>query len=172
MASRNRKETFSAERTHHDTAVEAVRSDSDNDVFAVTIQDLGARNHETIGISISGVESVNVGTLASGPLTERDAIFVSGLFDGVRLSSCIGFIAFDIVAGNENTITGDNLTRLEEDDVTDKQFLDVDDALGTGADHLDATSLLLAFEDQELPFLLPIIDGTDRDLWKWEYGRE
>ena len=69
-------------------------------------------------MGIGGIEHMDIGTLAFGLLPERDAIFVADLFDGIQLSSCTGFVTLDIVAGNEDTVTGNDLTGFEEGDVT------------------------------------------------------
>jgi hypothetical protein len=107
-------------RTHHDTTVETLLTDSDNDILAVTFEDLGTRNHETIGAGVGDAESVNVGALPSGQFPERNAVIVGDLLDGIGLSSGTGFVAPDVVAGNEYTIARDDLTGLEKGDVTDE----------------------------------------------------
>jgi hypothetical protein len=107
-------------RTHHDTTVETLLTDSDDDILAVTFEDLGTGNHETIGMGVGGVESVNVGTLPFGLFPERNTLIVDDLLDGVGLSSCAGFVAPDVVAGNEYTVARDDLPGLEKGDVTNE----------------------------------------------------
>ena len=153
-------------RTHHDTTVETLLTDSDDDIFAIAFEDLGTGNHETIGVGVGGVEFVNVGTLPFGLFPERNTLIVGDLLDGVGLSSCAGFVAPDVVAGNEYTVARDDLARLEKGDVTNEEVLDVDNAFISGADNLDTTFLLLVVENTELLFLLPIIEGTNHHLWE------
>jgi len=40
------------EHTHHDAAVETLLTDGDNHVLAINFKNLGARDHETIGVHI------------------------------------------------------------------------------------------------------------------------
>ena len=107
---------------------------------------------------------MNVGTILLGPFPENNTIIIADLFDGVGLSSCPGFTTLDIVAGNEEAVTDDNLTGLEKGDITDKEILDVDDAFGAGPESLDATPHLILVEDVELPFTLPAVEGADNNL--------
>jgi len=74
------------EHTHHDAAIETLLTDGDNHVLAITIEDLGARDHGTIGVRIEGVECMNVDTLRLGLFSEGNALAVADLFDSVGLS--------------------------------------------------------------------------------------
>ena len=65
--------------------------------------------------------ALSVDTLVLGLFSEGNALTIADLFDSVRLSGCARFVALDIVAGNEDTVTRDNLTGLEEGNITDKQ---------------------------------------------------
>ena len=159
------------EHTHHDTTVEALLTDGDDDVLAITFENLGTRDHETVGVSVGGVESMDVSTLALGLFPEHDTVIVADLLDGVGLSGRPGFVALDVVAGNEDAITRNDLTGFEEGDITDEEFLDVDNVLDARPDNLDATFLLLVVEDAELPLLLPIVERTNHHLWKQELAR-
>jgi len=152
------------EHTHHDAAVETLLTDGDNHVLAITFENLGTRNHKTIGVRIGGVECMNVDTLALGLFSEGDALAVADLFDSVGLPGRAGLVALDIVAGDEDTVTRDNLTGLEEGNVTDEKILDVDYAFDTAADNLDTSLLLLVVENAELFLLLPIVEGTNHHL--------
>ena len=149
---------------HHDTTVETLLTDSYDNILAITFEDLGARNHETIRVCVGGIKSMTIDTLTFGLLPEGNALVVGNLFDGIRLSSCARSIALDVVTGNEDTIAGDDLTGLEEGNVTNKQFLDVVDAFNTKANNIDTPLLPLVVENVELLLLLPIIEGTDHDL--------
>jgi len=160
------KGRVSRERTHHGTTVETLLAHSDDDVLAITVEDLGAGNHEAVGVGVEGIGCMDIGTLGLGLFPRYDTVIIANLLDGVGLSGCPGFIALDIVAGNEDTVTGYDLTGFKEGDITDEQFLDVDDALDTGPDNLDATFLLLVVEDMELPSLLPVTKGVNRNLRK------
>ena len=152
----------SYKHTHHDATVETPLINSGDDVLAVTVKNLGARNHETIGVN---VESVSVGTLALGPFPELEAFVIADLPNGIGLSSGARFVTLDVVAGNEDTVAGDDLARLEEGDIADEQLIDVDGVLDTRADDFD-TTLLLVIEDAGLPSLVPIIEGANRHLWE------
>ena len=132
----------------------------------MTVDNLGARNHETIGVSVGNGESVSGGALALGLFPELEALVVVDLLNGIGLSGGARFVTLDVVAGNDDTVTGDDLTRLEEGDITDEQLLDVDDALDTRADNFDTTFLVPVVEDAELPFLVPIAEGANHHLWK------
>ncbi len=62
--SRDQKKGIVKEHARHDMAVETLLTDSNDNVFAVTFKDHGARNHETVGMSPRGVGSMDIGTLA------------------------------------------------------------------------------------------------------------
>jgi len=155
----------SYKHTHHDTAVETLPTDSDDDILAVTAENLGTRNHETIGVSVGNVESVGAGALAPGLFPKPKQFVVADLPNDIGLSGGSGFVTLDVVAGNEDTVTGDDIARLEEGDIADEQLLGVDDMLDTRADDFD-TTLLLVIEGAELPFLMPIVEGVNNHLWK------
>ena len=99
-----------------------------------------------------------VDTHALGLLPEGDAIVIGDLFYGVGLSGCARLVAFDVVTGDEDTVAGEDLTGLEEGDIADEQFLDVDNAFNAVTDDLDTSFFLLVVEDAELSLLLPIIE--------------
>jgi len=63
---------------------------------------------------------MRIDTLAPCLVPEGNALVVVDLFDGVGLSYCAGLVAPDVVAGDEDTVTGDNLTGLEEGNTTDE----------------------------------------------------
>ena len=69
--------------SHHDVTVETLLADSDSYVLAVTFEDLGARDHETVGVRVGGVRCVNIDTLALGLFSEGSALAVADLFDSV-----------------------------------------------------------------------------------------
>ena len=150
------------ECTHHDITVKILLTNNCDNALAITSKNLGARNHETICVCIGGIESMTINTLAFGMLPEGNTLIVGNLLDGIRLSSCTGFITLDIVTRDEDAVAGNDLTRLKEGNVTDKQFLDSDDTFNTEANNLDTP--LLVIENLELSLLLPIIEGTDHDL--------
>ena len=148
---------------HGTTAVEALLTDSDDDIPPITSDDLGTRNHETIGVRVG-----NVRTPALGLSPERIATIIVELLDVffvvVGLTGYLGFVAHDTMTRYEDAITGDDLAGLEEGDITYAQFLDVDDTLYTGSFNLDAT-LLLFVKDAQLTLLSPMVNGFDRRLW-------
>jgi len=51
---------------------------------------------------------------------EGNALVIVDLFDGVGLSCCAGLVTPDVVAGDEDTVTGDDLTGLEEGNITNE----------------------------------------------------
>jgi len=107
---------------------------------------------------------MNINTLALGLFSEGNALAVADLFDSVGFSGRAGLVALDIVAGDEDTITRDNLAGLEDGNVTDEKFLDVDNAFNTAANNLGTWLLLLVVENAELFLLLPIVEGTNHHL--------
>jgi hypothetical protein len=56
-------------------------------------------------------------------LLERDALFVRELLDRVGLARRAGFVAFDVVAGEEDSVAWDDLAGLEEGDVANDDVL-------------------------------------------------
>ena len=63
---------------------------------------------------------MNIDTLTLCLLPESNALVVVNLLDGVGLSGCAGLVAPDIVAGDEDAVTGDDFTRLEEGNITNE----------------------------------------------------
>ena len=61
-----------------------------------------------------------IDTLARCLVPKGNALVIVDLFDGVGLSCCAGLVAPDIVAGDEDTVAGDNLTGLEEGNITNE----------------------------------------------------
>ena len=94
------------ERTHHDTAVEALRANRDDDVFADALEGFKTRGHETVGMSEA---CVLVWKLRVAIYLED---FVVGrLFDRIRFISSAGFVTFDVVSREKkNTIDSDDFT--------------------------------------------------------------
>jgi len=75
----------SREHTHHDTTVETLLTGGNDNVHAITFENLGTGNHEVVGVGVRGVESMNVGTLMLELFPEHSAIIVADLLDGVGL---------------------------------------------------------------------------------------
>ena len=63
---------------------------------------------------------MRISTLALCLLSEGNALVVASLLNGIGLSCCSRLVAPDIAAGNEDTVAGDNLTRLEEGNTSNK----------------------------------------------------
>jgi hypothetical protein len=143
-----------ARLTHHDSTVERLCTDRDDDVLSHTLENLGTRDEETVLLE-------DFAGLGIVPLL--DTLLVGKLLDGVAFTSSTRFVASDIVTAEEDTVDGDNLSWLEQADITDDDILDVDDHFTTASDDLDGTVVSLLVELFELSFLLPIIDGTDQD---------
>ena len=114
------KKGVSGGLTHHDMSIGTLLADSDDDVLAVTFHDISTGNHEAICVGIGGTECMSIRTLTPGLLPECDVILITNLFDGVGFASCSGFFTLNIVARNEDAVTGDDLTGFEEGDVTNK----------------------------------------------------
>jgi len=55
-ASLDQEECNFKERTHHDVAIETLLTNGDSHILAIIFKDLGARDHETIGVRIGGIE--------------------------------------------------------------------------------------------------------------------
>ena len=75
------------------------------------------------------------------------------------------------MTGDEDTVAGEDLTGLEEGNIADEQFLDVDNALDPVMDDLDASFFLLVVKDTELLLLLPIIKGASHKLCEQQLAR-
>jgi len=102
---------FCKELTHHDAAVETLRTDGDNDILTNTFQDLGTGDNERV------LPSLFV------DLVVFESFGRSDLLDRVRLASGARFVTSDIVTSNQNTITRDDFTRFQKREVTDKDVL-------------------------------------------------
>ena len=108
--------------------------------LSISFEDLGVRHQETVRVSMGGIKSIHVSALVPGLFSKGNAnAVVDDLLDGVGLSSCARLVALDVVTGNKDTIAGDNLAGFEESNIANEQVLDVDDALDSGANNLDAT---------------------------------
>lgn len=143
-----------ARLTHHDSAVERLCTDRDNDVLSHTLENLCTGDEETVLLE-------DFAGLGIVPLL--DTLLVGKLLDGVTLTGSTRFVASDIVTTEEDTVDGDDLSWLEHADITDDNILDVDDHFTTASYDLDSTVVSLLVELFELSFLLPIINGTDQD---------
>ena len=85
--------------------------------------------------------------------------------------SCTRLVAFNVMTGDADTVAGEDLTRLEEGDITDEQFLDVDNALDPVMDDLETSFFLLVVKDTELSILLPITKGANHNLCEQQLAR-
>ena len=63
---------------------------------------------------------MRINTLMPYLVPEGNALVIVDLFDGVGLSCCAGLVTPDVVAGDEDTVTGDDLTGLEEGNITNE----------------------------------------------------
>jgi hypothetical protein len=162
--------------THHQTTVERLGTDGDDDVFTDTLGNLGTRDQETVLFqSLSRGQRVAL----------LDTLFVGSLLDQVGFTGSTRLVALDVVASEEDTVDGKNFTSLDDTDVTDENVLRYDKLVSTlplittgailrtdlGIDsHPSSTSntvdhpvVLLLVQLLELPLLLPIVDGSDQD---------
>lgn len=64
---------------------------------------------------------------------------------------------------DEDAVDGNDLSRLEDSDVTDEDVVDRDRLLVARPNDLHATVVLLSVELLELLLLLPVIDRADKD---------
>ena len=105
--------TVASER-HHQSTVERGSTDRNDDVFSYTFSDLGAREQETILLRLlAGLEVVSLG----------DAVFIWVLLDQVGFTGGTGFVAFDIVTTQEDTVNGNNLSGFENANITNNNVL-------------------------------------------------
>ena len=100
----------------------------------------------------------------AGSFTLVRTFLVRQLLDRVRLAGRARLVALDVVPREEDSVAGDNLAWLYECDVSDHDFLDVQNHLDAVPDHFDTALIFLLVEYLELTFLLPVVKGTDHDL--------
>ena len=74
--------TRTSKHTHHDATIETLGSNSHNDVFADTFQNLATRNHKAVG-----VKHVRILAFRFGFLEELDDFVVGNLLDGIGFTS-------------------------------------------------------------------------------------
>ena len=86
-------------------------SDGDNNVLANTFQHLRTGDNERV---LRG--------LCIGPPV-HESLLCSGLLDRVRPASSARLITPNIVTGNQNTVTRDNITRFQMGNIADKDVL-------------------------------------------------
>ena len=108
--------------THHQTTVERLGTDGDDDVFTDTLGNLGTRDQETVLFqSLSGGQRVAL----------LDTLFVGSLLDQVGFTGSTRLVALDVVASEEDTVDGKNFTGLDDTDVTDENVLRYDGNVST-----------------------------------------
>lgn len=140
--------------TQQDPSVERVLSDRDDDVLADTLENLSARDHETVALGVLARLEC---------LALFHALLVRELLDRVTFTCSARLVAADVVTAQENTVDGQNLSGLEQADVADNDILDVDDHFRAASNTLYRTVVPLLVELLELAFFLPVVDGTDQD---------
>lgn len=100
--------------THHQTTVERLGTDGDDDVFTNTLGNLGTRDQETVLLQgLSGGQRVAL----------LDTLFVGSLLDQVGFTGSTRLVALDVVTSEEDTVDGKNFTSLDDTDVTDENVL-------------------------------------------------
>lgn len=114
-------------RTHHDLAVERVLTDIGSDILSDSLEDLGSRKEEAIDLALLGAIE----------------LFERSFANGVRFSSSARLVAANVVAREEETVDGEDLSRLNVEDVTDDDIVDGHETLGAIADDLDVAFFLL-----------------------------
>lgn len=151
QASGHRRQT----RTHHDTPIEALGTYSDHNVAPIALQNLASADHKTVRMS------ARVLALAI-PRTQR--LLVVDLPDCVTLTCGAALVAPDVVPAEEDSIARNDLAGFQQCDVSDDDFVYINNALVARADNLDATFFLLLVQSLELTLLLPVVDRADKDL--------
>ena len=99
------------EPTHHDAAIETLRTDGDDNVLTNTLQDLCTGDNKRILLSL----------FVDFPVFE--SFIWSNLLDRVRLASRARLVASDIVTSDQNTVTRDDFTRFQKGEIADKDIL-------------------------------------------------
>jgi hypothetical protein len=107
--------------------VERVLTDVGGDVLSNSLEDLGSRKKEAIDLTL----------LRAIELLERS------LANGVRFSSGSRLVATNVMTREEETVDGQDLSRLDVEDVTDDDVVHGHETLGTIADDFDVAFLLL-----------------------------
>ena len=106
--------TKDAKLTHHQTTVERLGTDGDDDVFTDTLGNLGTRDQETVLLQgLAGRQRVAL----------LDALFVRSLLDQIRFTSSTRLVTLDVVTTEEDTVDGQDFTSLDDTDVTDEDVL-------------------------------------------------
>ncbi len=138
--------------THHDTTVEALGANSDNDISAIALENLGTGYDKAVGVAVLLT------------LRRLHQVIVGNLPDSVGLAGSATLVAFDIMAGEEDAVARYDLTGFQQGYVADYDLLDVDNLLNVVTNDLDATFFLLLIQRLELALLLEVVEGTDHNL--------
>ena len=105
-------------RTHHDTTVKTLCSNRDDDVLSDALQYLATADHKAIN-----VKGMRVFPLLFSLPIEFDNFFECRFLDSVALSSSTRLVTLHVVSRQENTVAGQDFTRLNKRDVSDNDFL-------------------------------------------------
>lgn len=139
---------------HHEPTVLRPLADGGDQVAAGTLDNLAAREDEAVGLA------------ALARLAPLLALGVRRLADLVRLARRRRFVRAHVVPGDEHAVDGQDLARLELEDVADNDLVDVEEPLApAAADRLDVAILLLGVEQAELALLLVVVDTSDHCGW-------
>ena len=146
MVSRDMRRYLRKPHTHHDSTVETLRTDRNDDVAAVPFENLATRNHEAVRVR----EHISF-------LLRLHAFLVADFSDSIGFTGSPTLIATNVVPGEEDTVARDNFTRLYQRNVADDDLTNINDPLNAATDDLNSTLFLLFVQCLELTFLLPVV---------------
>ena len=98
--------------THHNTAIERFSANGHHDIAPNTLENFASRENKAV--------CMWVGVFAAG---EAEMFVVRDLLDSVGFAGGAGFVAFDVMALEEDTVHWYNFTRFQQSDVTNDDFL-------------------------------------------------
>jgi hypothetical protein len=105
-------------------------------------------------------------SFGSGLLEQCHDFVVRCLLDSVRFTGSTRLVALDVVARQEDAVAGEDFSRFNKSDVTNKDLFDVDNLLHTVTNNLDTSFVLALVENLELPLLLPVVQRPNDNLRK------
>lgn len=130
-------------------------------VLLVVTLDHGSHSTED-GVLADGDDEHGEGTLVALGGGHDEGVLLA-LGDLVGLTSKLGLVHLDVVAGDVDTIGGDGVSGVDEDDITDHEVVDVDLLLDAVTHDLDELLVVDSVQLTELLILLEIVDGGDVD---------
>ena len=104
--------------THHDTSVETLDADCDDNVASYTFENFTSRDDETICVICVQMVMLRAFVLC------LDAFCIRQLLDCIAFACNARLVTSDIVPSKEDAVTGDNLSWFEEGDIADDEILE------------------------------------------------